>query len=261
MQLKVKDINVYFELLGKKDKPTIICSHCLAGNHHIWDPQMESLQDNYRILRYDLRGHGRTDAPEGDYTMEQLADDVLALMDALEVEQAHFMGISLGGMIAQSLALSHSERLSSLILCDTTCQIPKDTAPLWDERIAAARQNGMAALADGTLERWLSPEYRNQHPGTAQKIRKIVLETPVHGFAGCCRAISAFDVYDRLPGLSLPVLILVGENDPGTPVAASLQIQKQIRGSRLEVLPNAFHLSNVEAAGFFNNAILNFLEG
>ncbi len=117
----------------------------------------------------------------------------------------------------------------------------------------------MAALVDGTLERWLSPEFQERYPEITQKIRNIVLKTPVNGFAGCCRAISNFDISHALPGLSLPVLIMVGENDPGTPVEASREIQDRISGSRLEVLPEAFHLSNFEAAGPFNSALLDFL--
>lgn len=261
MQMKVRDINVNFELTGRKSGQMIICSHCLAGNMNIWDPQMEALEKNYQILRYDLRGHGLTSAPEGDYTMEMLADDAAALLDALEIEKAHFMGISLGGMIGQTLALLHPEKLLSLVLCDTACSIPKDSAPLWEQRIAAARKNGMEALADGTLERWLSPEFQKNNPEVTAKIREIVTGTPVNGFAGCCRAISGFDVSGRLSRISLPTLVMVGENDPGTPVEASQEIKDKIRGSVLAVLAGAFHLSNTEAAGPFNSALADFLAG
>jgi 3-oxoadipate enol-lactonase len=234
MQVKVKDINVNYEFLGKKSAPVVLCSHCLAGSLNIWDPQMDELKEQYRILRYDVRGHGGTSAPEGDYTVELLADDAIGLMDELGIDSAHFMGISMGGMIGQVMALAHPERLSSLILCDTACQIPKESLPIWQERIAAAKQNGMQALADNT---------------------------PVSGFAGCCMAISGFDVKDRLTQLAMPVLIMVGENDPGTPVEASRQIENQISSSRLEVLPKAFHLSNVEAAQSFNHILMDFLGG
>ncbi|MFP4452226.1 MAG: 3-oxoadipate enol-lactonase [Desulfobacterales bacterium] len=259
MQLKVNDIIVNYEFFGRKSAPVVVCSHCLAGNINIWDSQMDVLKEDYSILRYDIRGHGGTSAPEGDYTMEMLADDALGLMDELEIEKAHFMGISMGGMIGQTLALAHPERISSLILCDTACSIPEESLPLWDERIVTAKQKGMAALADGTMERWLSSEFQEKYPEVTEKISNIILNTPVNGFAGCCRAISRFDVKDRLPQLSLPVLIMVGENDPGTPVESSRQIQKQISGSRLEVLPGAFHLSNVEASEAFNNVMLDFL--
>jgi 3-oxoadipate enol-lactonase len=261
MQLKVKDINVNYEFLGKKSAPVVICSHCLAGSLNIWDPQMDALKEQYRILRYDVRGHGGTSAPEGDYTVELLADDAIGLMDELGIDSVHFMGISMGGMIGQAMALAHPERLSSLILCDTACQIPKESLPIWQERIAVAKQNGMQALADDTLDRWLSPEFQEKNPEIRKKILGIIQNTPVSGFAGCCMAISGFDVKDRLTQLAMPVLIMVGENDPGTPVEASRQIENQISSSRLEVLPKAFHLSNVEAAQSFNHILMDFLGG
>lgn len=261
MQLKVNDISVNYEFSGRKDAPVVMCSHCLAGNINIWDDQTDVLKEHYRVLRYDVRGHGNTSAPEGDYTMEMHADDALAVMDQLGIEKAHFMGISMGGMIGQTLALKHPERVLSLILCDTACQVPEESLPIWEERIAAAKQYGMEALVDGTLERWLSPEFQKKYPAVTQKIRDIVVSTPVNGFVGGCRAISGFDVKDRLPRLSLPVLIVVGENDPGTPVEASRQIQRQISGSMLEVLAGAFHLSNIEAAESFNSILLDFFGG
>ncbi|MFW5958333.1 MAG: 3-oxoadipate enol-lactonase [Desulfosalsimonas sp.] len=261
MQLNVNDISVNYEFSGRENAPVVMCSHCLAGNINIWDSQVDMLKERYRVLRYDVRGHGGSSAPEGAYTMEMLADDALAIMDELGIDKAHFMGISLGGMIGQTLAISNPDRVSSLILCDTACQIPEDSLSLWEERISAAKQYGMEFLADGTLERWLSPEFHKKYPEITQKIRNIIVNTPVNGFTGCSRAISVFNVKDRLPRLSLPVLIVVGENDPGTPVEASRQIQKHISGSRLEVLPGAFHLSNIEAAESFNSVLMDFLGG
>src|SRR6056297_986432 len=150
MQVNVKDISINYEFFGKRSAPVVICSHCLAGSLNIWDPQMDALKEHYRILRYDVRGHGSTTAPEGDYTVELLADDAIGLMDELGIDKAHFMGISMGGMIGQALALAHPKRLSSLTLCDTACQISKESFPLWQERIAEAKQNGMESLADDT---------------------------------------------------------------------------------------------------------------
>ncbi|MBS3809370.1 MAG: alpha/beta fold hydrolase [Desulfobacterales bacterium] len=261
MRVKVKDISVNYEFFGRKSAPVVVCSHCLSGNINIWDSQIDALKESYSILRYDVRGHGGTSAPEGDYTVEMLADDALGLMDELGIDKAHFMGISMGGMIGQTMALEYPERLSSLILCDTACQVPQESIPLWQERIAVAKQNGMEALADDTMDRWLSPEFQEKYPEAAEKIRGIILNTPVDGFVGCCRAISGFDVKDRLPQLSMPVLIMVGENDPGTTVEASREIQNQISNSRLEVLPKALHLSNIEAAESFNYSLMDFLWG
>ncbi len=259
MQVEAGGIMTRYDLTGPESAPVVVLSHCLAGSMAIWAPQMDALEEKYRVLRYDLRGHGGSDAPNEDYSMEVLASDAAALLDVLEIENAHFIGISLGGMIGQKLALMHPEKVSSLILCDTACRIPEEARPVWEERIAVARENGMAALADGTMERWLSPSFQKNNPETAQKIKNIILQTPVAGYAGCCRAIGDFDVMDDLSRLSVPALILVGENDPGTPVEMSLQIQSAIRDSVMIELPRAYHLSNIEAAREFNENVMAFL--
>ena len=259
MQTEAGGITMRYEITGPENGPVVVLSHCLSGSMAIWSSQVAILEEKYRVLCYDLRGHSGSDAPDEDYSMEMLASDAAALLDTLEIESAHFMGISLGGMIGQQLALMHPEKVSSLILCDTACRIPEEARPVWEERIAVAREHGMAALADGTMERWLSPSFQKNNPETTQKIKNIILQTPVAGYAGCCRAIAHFDVMEQLKGLSVPTLILVGENDPGTPVEMSLQIQSAIRDSVMVKLPRAYHLSNIEAAREFNENVLAFL--
>lgn len=259
MQAEANGINMHYELTGPASAPVVMLSHCLAGSMGIWDFQIRALKQQYRVLRYDLRGHGITSAPDNDYSMEMLAADAAALLDALGIPSAHFMGISLGGMLGQSLALAHPEKVSSLILCDTACKIPQETHQDWDERVAAARHHGMAALADGTMQRWLSPEFQEANPDIEKKIRNMILATPVAGFAGCCRAIRDFDVKDKISRISVPVLILVGENDPGTPVEMSQEIRDAMSGAEMVTLPQAFHLSNIEAAEQFNQTVVDFL--
>jgi 3-oxoadipate enol-lactonase len=259
MEAKIGDIILDYELVGPSDAPVIACSHCLAGSSGIWDAQVIALRENYRVLTYDTRGHGDSSAPDGPYSMEMLADDAAALFSAIGIARVHFMGISMGGMIAQVLALTHPEYVSSLILCDTTCGIPKEAGALWDERIQTARDRGMEALVEGTLERWLSPDFRANSPATTERIREIVVNTPPSGFTGCCQAIKEFDYTDRIPDIKAPTLILVGENDPGTPVEKSREIHEKISGSEFYVLPQAYHLSNIEAADTFNKQVLKFL--
>jgi len=259
MQAPIQDIEINYDLQGPSGAPVLTCSHCLSGDLDIWKPQVEALSEDFQVLRLDLRGHGRTSAPEGGYTMDMLAGDTLALLDHLSISRTHFLGISLGGMIGQTLALKSPERLHSLILSDTTCRVPPEMEPVWRERIAAAREKGMEALAEETLDRWLSPSFRAQDEMTTERIRRTILNTPVNGFIGCCMAISAFDVKDRLPEVSLPAMILVGEHDPGTPVSTAKEIQEQIPGAELAVLPGAYHLSNIEAAGAFNRRVRDFL--
>ncbi len=259
MQANIHDITVNYEIEGPEDAPVIACSHCLAGNISIWDTQVIAMREKCRILRFDTRGHGGSSAPEGPYSMEMLANDVVDLFDEIGIRKAHFMGISMGGMIAQTLALKHPECVSSLILCDTTCSIPEATHPIWDERIQTVEKQGMAAVVDETLNRWLSTEFQEYCPTTTEQIRDMILNTPVPGFIGCAHAIKNFDLKSRLPKISVPALIMVGENDPGTPVESARQIHKNLRGSELAVLPNAYHLSNIEAADDFNKRLMGFL--
>lgn len=259
MQIELNDVIIRYELTGPEAAPVVAMSHCLAGSMAIWNPQMDVLQEKFRVLRYDIRGHGGSSAPAENYTMEMLASDAISIMDALQIENVHFMGISLGGMIGQTLALRYPERVSSLILCDTTCAVPEAARQTWEERIALAREKGMAALADATLERWLSARFRDNNPEITRRIKDIILATPVSGFVGCIRAIAGFDVTDELAGLSVPSLIMVGENDPGTPVESARQIRDAVAGAVMVELPGAFHLSNIEAAGSFNENLTAFL--
>jgi 3-oxoadipate enol-lactonase len=225
----------------------------------MWDPQMDVLQSNFRVLRYDTRGHGGTDAPGGAYTLEGLAADAVALLDVLEIRTVHFVGLSMGGMIGQCLALAHADRLKSLTLCDTSAQIPDEAQPVWKERIAAAESGGMQTLVAQTMERWFTAPYLSQNPPEVEPIRRQILATPVAGFSGCSEAIRRLDYLERLSEISIPTRIIVGEHDPGTPVAASEAMHARIGGSSLVVLEDAAHLSNIEQKEAFNRALMDFL--
>jgi len=259
MQVNANGILIHYELSGGKDLPVVMLSHSLACSLVMWEPQMDLLRPRFRVLRYDTRGHGGTDAPEGAYTLEGLAEDALSLLDALDIASVHFVGLSMGGMIGQCLALNHAHRLQSLTLCDTAARIPEEAQPVWDERIAAAEKDGMQALAPQTLERWFTPAYREQNPLPVERIRRQILATPVAGFIGCSEAIRRLDYLERLPRIALPTLIIVGKDDPGTPVEASEAMHARIKESSLVVLPDAAHLSNIEQAARFNAALIDFL--
>jgi 3-oxoadipate enol-lactonase len=206
-----------------------------------------------------MRGHGGSQVVDGAYTLEQLGNDVIGLMDALEIEAAHFIGLSIGGMIGQELALNHAERLLSITLCDTAPVLPQEARPLFKERMDQALAHGMASLAEGTLGRWFTTPFIRKNPPMVNRIREQILATPVAGFVGCSHAILGLDYLDRLSEIRLNTLIIVGEEDPGTPVAASEAIHAEIQNSNLTILPAAAHLSNIEQAERFNRAILNFL--
>ena len=251
MRIEANNIHNNYELSGKEDSPVVMLSHSLACSLVMWNPQMDILQSHFRVLRYDTRGHGASDAPEGAYTLDMLGKDALALLDALEIETVHFVGLSMGGMIGQCLALHHKDRIKSLT--------PDEAQPIWDERIAAVRNEGMQTLVQETLERWFTQPYLKLNPPEVELIRSQVISTPVAGFIGCCEAIRRLDYLKHLSELTLPTLIIVGEEDPGTPVAASEAMQAQIEGSKLVVLPSAAHLSNIEQAEDFNKALIDFL--
>ena len=259
MKLKANGIQMNYELSGKDQTPVVMLSHSLACSLVMWAPQLDSLQANFRVLRYDTRGHGDTEAPPGAYTLSLLAEDAVALLDALEIERVHFVGLSMGGMIGQCLALDHAHRLKSLALCDTAAVMPDEVQPVWQERIDAAREKGMAGQVDETLARWFTPAYLKQSPPEVAMISRQILATPAPGYIGCSEAIRRLNNLNRLAEIQLPTLILVGEEDPGTPVAASEAMHARIAGSKLVVLPAARHLSNIEQSAAFNEALLDFL--
>jgi len=260
MRIEANGIRMNYELSGKKGAPVVVLSHSLSCNLLMWNPQIDALNPYFQVLRYDTRGHGATDAPSGPYTLELLAEDITGLLDALGMDRVHFVGLSMGGMIGQCLALSHPHRLKSLVLCDTASIVPAEAQPLWQERLHKVSKKGMEALFEETLERWFTPAFLRQNPPMVKLIRKQILATPVAGYIGCAEAIRRLNYLDRISEIKTPTLIMVGEDDPGTPVSASEAMHEHIAGSNLVVLPSARHLSNVEQTEAFNAALLKFLK-
>ena len=259
MQTIANGINMNFELSGKKDAPVVMLSHSLASCLAMWDSQSEVLETHYQVLRYDTRGHGKTDAPSGKYTLDMLGEDAVCLLDALNIDVVHWVGLSMGGMIGQCLALNHADRIISLALCDTAAIMPDDNQPVWQEHIDMARGLGLQSLVQSTMERWFTAPYLIKNPSTVKRIRRDFLNTPVAGYIGCSEAIRNLDYLERLSRINTPTLIVVGEEDPGTPVAASEAMHEHLPDSRLVVLPSAAHLSNVEQSEAFNKALMGFL--
>jgi 3-oxoadipate enol-lactonase len=260
MKITANGITIHYELEGPGSAPVVTLSHSLATDLSMWDLQVAVLKSGYRVLRYDIRGHGGTEAPEGPYTLEQLAEDARALLQTLGISRTHFMGISMGGMIGQILALQHPGMLRSLILCDTSSRIPEEALPIWEERIGLAQKQGMEALVEPTMERWFTASFRRTSLPGLDKIRGMIRTTPLKGYVGCSRAIMRLNLTERLSEITLPTFIVVGEEDPGTPVAASQAIHKQIKGSELVILKSAAHLSNIEQEDAFNAAVTDFLK-
>jgi 3-oxoadipate enol-lactonase len=260
MFIEANGIKMNYELSGKEQAPVLALSHSLACSMLMWTPQLERLESGFRVLRYDTRGHGGSEASPGAYTLAQLVDDAIGLLDELAIDRVHWIGVSMGGMIGQGMALSHSDRLERLVLADTAAIIPGEAQPVWQERIDTVRREGMAAVAESTLERWFTPNYLSQKRPEIDQIRQQILMTPVAGYIGCSEAIRRLNYLDQLAAIQTPTLIMVGADDPGTPVAASEVMHARIPGSKLVVIPSAAHLANIEQAEVFNANLMTFLQ-
>ena len=259
MKAKTNGIEANYELHGKEGAPWLVLSHSLACSVRMWDPQIEALKGSYRILAYDTRGHGGTEAPKGAYTLELLADDLKALLDSLGAKHPHYCGLSMGGMIGQTFALKYPGVLRTLTLADTTSRFPAEAWPLWAERIKTVEAQGMVPLVQPTLERWFTAGFRKSSPEAVEAIANLIASTPVAGYVGCCHAIPKINLTARLKEIKCPVLVICGDMDPGTPPAMSQEIQRSAPGSKLVMIPQAAHLSNLEQPALFTKALREFL--
>ena len=258
MKVNSTGIGINYTVEGKG--PWVVLSHSLACNHSMWDEQADALKRHYRVLRFDTRGHGGSDAPDGAYTLDMLAEDLLGLLDSLSIEETHFVGLSMGGMIGMTFALAHPDRFRSLVLCDTSSRIPPEVAPVWEGRIKTAAEQGMEALVESTLQRWFTESFYKSDKAMMKRVGQMIRTTRPTGYIGCCRAIPKINLTDRLGAISCPVQVIVGEQDVGTPVAMSRAIHDAIPGSKLVIIPSASHLSNLEQPEKFNKALLGFLK-
>jgi 3-oxoadipate enol-lactonase len=255
MKAKVNGTELYYELSGSEGAPWLILSHSLACTVRMWDPQVAAFQDRYRILNYDMRGHGASAAPAGPYSFDMLADDVLALMKALGIQRATFMGLSIGGMIGQTLALRQPAAFERMVLADTGHTQTPETLKQWEERIRVAETQGMKPLVPSTMERWFTPAFRER--AEAKKIAEIVAATPVNGYVGCSRAIMKLDTTARLKDIRLPLLAITGEADGAA--AGTRYIGEHVPGAKFVSIAQAAHIANIEQAEKFNQALRAFL--
>ena len=255
--IQANGINVNYSLEGPADGTMVTLSNSLLSNYAMWDAQMSVLTEKYRVLRYDTRGHGGTEVTPGPYSFELLTEDAYALHQALGIEKTHFVGLSMGGMIGQLLAVRHPELLLSVTLCDTTSKMPHPE--IWDGRIEAAQNGGVEAVVEGTLERWFTPAMHESNPDEIGRIATMIRGTQVDGFIANCQAIKAMDQTAILKDITAPTMIIVGAEDPATPPDMSRIIYAEIPGSELAILPDASHLANVEQPDAFNDVLMAFL--
>jgi 3-oxoadipate enol-lactonase len=259
MKAQVNGIAINYELSGPDGAPVVVLHHPLATNLSSWDELTAALAPRYRVLRLDARGHGKSDAPKAAYTFETLAKDVVDLMSHCGIKKASFVGLSMGGMVGQYLGLLHPDRFDSLCLVSTSSRIPADAKSIWEQRIANAPKQGMAAQVEAALQRWVSPRALKEDATLVKRLTAMIVATPVDGYVGWCHAIGGLDVTDRLGAIRLPTRVIVGELDPATPVAASQAIHAAIPGSDLVVVPGVSHMLHNEEPALFNSHVLAFL--
>ena len=258
MKLKANGIEINYEIEG--DGPLVTFSHSLACNLSMWDEQVRALKGRYRLLRYDTRGHGQTSAPEGAYSLDQLCEDLKGLLEGLGISETHFVGLSMGGMIGQVFALKYPAMVQSLALCDTTSRYPSGAAAIWEERIKTVGGKGMDPMVAPTLERWFTAPFRARRKELMERVGSMIRSTPAAGYVGCCHALPKINVTERLRDVRCPALVIVGEDDPGTPVDMARDIHAALPTADLAVLCRASHLSNLEQPEEFNRALGGFLD-
>jgi 3-oxoadipate enol-lactonase len=260
MQATVNGFRMNFAVEGPQDAPAVILHHPLATDLTVWDELTAALLPRYRVVRFDARGHGASETTKAPYDFALLGGDVTGLMDHLGIARAHYLGLSMGGMVGQHLGLEHPQRFASLILCSTSSRIPAEAQPLWAERVKVAREKGMASQVELALSRWLAASTMQGKPALVARMRRYIEATPVEGYAGWCQAIGALNLTDRLKAITLPTRVIVGAEDPSTPPAAAQVIHREIAGSDLVQVPGTSHQLQVEDPDTFNRHVREFLD-
>jgi 3-oxoadipate enol-lactonase len=241
---------------GEAGAPTLVLSSSLGTNLAMWDTQMPAFSQRFRVVRYDSRGHGASALTPGPYTIERLARDVIALLDTLSIDRAHFCGLSMGGAVGMWLGANVQERIDRLVLCNTA---PKIYSPeVWNTRIDTVRKGGVAVIADAVLKGWFTAPFHERAPQAVARMRAMLTTTPTEGYVACCAALRDMDQWKALATIKRPTLVIAGTHDPATPPAAAKRMVESIEGSRYVEL-DAAHLSNVEAAAPFTEAVTQFL--
>lgn len=248
---------VHYELSGPAEAPVLVLSGSLGTDLSMWDPQAEPLAARFRLLRYDQRGHGRSPVPKGPYSIAELGDDLISLLDRLEIEHAAVCGLSLGGMTGMWVAAHVPERIDRLVLLCTSAQLGPGS--MWRERAQTVRTRGLEAIADAALERWFTEGFRQANPDLVKRMRAALCATPPEGYASCCEAIAAMDLRAHLASIAAPTLVIAGKDDPATPPEHGRLIADSIPQARLQVVGPAAHLANLEQPKRVTDLILEFL--
>ena len=259
MQASINGIRMNYQVDGPENATPVVVHHPIATNLTIWDELTAALTPRYRVIRFDARGHGQSEAPAGPYKFEKLAADVVGLMDHLKIDRAHYIGLSIGGMTGQYLGLDHARRFHTLQLVATTSRVPAEAKQMWLDRMTAAREKGMGPQVSATLQRWLTESSRNK-PELVARFTRMIETTPVEGYAGWCQVIPTLDITDRIKAITLPTQVIAGGDDIASPAAVAETIHRQIAGSNLVVIPGVAHMLCAEDPAAFHKPVLAFLD-
>lgn len=257
-KIKANGVELAYRIDGNPNGPVLILSNSLMSSAAMWDDTLPALIDRYRVIRYDKRGHGQSEVTPAPYSIPLLGADVVGLMDALGIAQAHLAGLSMGGMICQWMGANHPERVLSLGLCDTASEMPPRS--LWEERFAIARKEGIAGLVDGTIKRWFVAGFPEAEPAKIAAVREMILATPLEGYIGCASAVRDMAQTTMLLKIKAPTLIMVGRQDPACTVEQSTVLLRMIPHAQMHIIDDAAHLSNIEKPAEFNRVLRNFLD-
>jgi len=250
-------VRIAYSIEGVEGAPVVMLANSLAADRSMWSENLPALTREFRVLRYDMRGHGASDAPAGDYTLEMLTDDAVAVLDHASLERVHFVGVSLGGIVGQRLGALHGHRLHSLALCNTMSH--QGAPQAWRDRIPVVREQGMQSMLESTVARWFTASYASDHPQAMERIRRMILGTSVNGYCGCAAAVSTLAQTALLDKIRVPTLVLTGREDPAATPAMATDMHGRIEGSELQIIEDAAHLPNIERAAMFDAVMIDFI--
>ncbi|HEX7300658.1 MAG TPA: 3-oxoadipate enol-lactonase [Solirubrobacteraceae bacterium] len=252
-------VDLEHEWLGPDGAPVVVLSNALGTSTAMWDGQAPDLAERLRVLRYEHRGHGGSPVPPAPYELADLGGDALALLDRLDLERVHWCGLSLGGMVGMWLAVNAPERIDRLVLCCTSARY--GPPEMWAQRAATVREQGMEAVADASIGRWLSPAFVERHPDVAAAMRAMLVAMPAEGYAACCGVIERMDLVAQLGAIRAPTLVIAAADDPATPPEHGELIASLVPGARLAIVEDAQHLPTVEQPRAMTDLIVRHLLG
>ncbi|KAA0093602.1 3-oxoadipate enol-lactonase [Mycolicibacterium sp. P1-18] len=250
-------VDVHTVVTGDAGAPVVVLSNSLGSTHRMWDAQMPDLEDRFRVVRYDTRGHGASPVPGGPYSIDDLADDLQRLLDRLHIDRGHLVGLSLGGMTVMRLAARNPERVSRLAVICSGAHLPP--AQAWTDRADVVRSKGTSSVAAAVVDRWFTATFRKSQPEKRAYYERMVADTPAEGYASCCEAIARLDLRGELSAIRAPTLVIAGEDDPATPPSTLEEIAAGIPDARLLVVPRAAHLVVAERPEVITPALLRHL--